>query len=44
MSNAVILADGAYAYWQTIGMADIAVLDITESGTPTVVRHLAEDL
>jgi len=44
MSNAVILADRAYAYWQTIGMADIAVLDITESGTPTVVRHLAEDL
>jgi len=41
LSLAVIMPDRAFAYWQTIGMPDIAVLDIPTTGTPAVVHHFA---
>ncbi len=44
VSLAVIAPDRAFAYWQTIGMPDLAVLDIPTSGTPAVVRHFAADV
>jgi broad specificity phosphatase PhoE len=40
---AVIAPDQAFAYWQNITMPAVAVVDIPQHGTPTVVHHFADE-
>jgi len=44
VSLAVVTPEQAFAYWQTIGMPDLAVLDLPSNGTLAVVRHFAESV
>lgn len=41
VSPAIVTPEQAFAYWHTIGMPDLAALDLPASGTPAVVRHFA---
>jgi len=42
VSLGIVTPERAFARWQTIGMPDLAVLDLPASGTPAVVRHFAD--